>query len=174
MAAKYKLHDVSQLQNRDIFVDANVLIYLFWPTGSYAWEQSYARVFRDLLRQKNSLFVDFSVISEIINRTLRIEHEKKQPCTKLKDFRNSLEGKNTLSDIYLIVKTNILSRFTVIGKAFGKQDIEQFLVVNDLDFVDKSILTICKENALVLLTNDRDFKNADIDILTGNPMIHQP
>lgn len=174
MAAKYRLQEVSQLQNRRVFVDTNVLIYLFWPTGSYAWEQNYARVFGNLLRQGNSLFVDFSVISEIINRILRIEHGKKQPSTKLKDFRNSIEGQNTLSDIYLIVKSNILSQFNVIGKAFSKQDIEQLLVVDDLDFVDKSTLAICKENAFVLLTNDRDFKNVDIDILTGNPIIHQP
>jgi hypothetical protein len=66
MATKYRLQDVSQLQNRGIFVDANVLIYLFWPTGSLTWEQNYARVFGNLLRQGNSLFVDFSVISEIV------------------------------------------------------------------------------------------------------------
>ena len=174
MAAKYRLQEVSQVQNRGVFVDANVLIYLFWPTGSYTWEQDYARVFGNLLRQKNSLFVNFSVISEIINRTVRIEHKKKQPAIEFKEFRNSPEGQNTLSDIYLIVKTTILPQFNIIGKVFNRQDVEQFLVADDLDFVDKSTLAICKENAFVLLTNDRDFKNVDIDILTGNPIIHQP
>lgn len=120
------------------------------------------------------MFVDFSIISEFINRTVRIEHNNKQPGTKFKKFRNSLEGQNALSDIHLIVKSNILSQFNIIEKAFSKREIEQLLVVDDLDFVDKSTLTICKENAFVLLTHDGDFKNADIDILTGNTVIHQP
>jgi predicted nucleic acid-binding protein len=174
MAAKYRLQDVSQLQNRGVFVDANVLIYLFWPTGSHVWEQNYARVFRTLLKQGNSLFVDFSVISEIINRTVRIEHKKQQPDTAFKAFRDNPEGQKTLSDIYLIIKTNILSTFKIIGKVFSNQEIEQLLITDGLDFVDKSTLAVCKENGFVLLTNDRDFKNVDIDVLTGNPMIHQP
>lgn len=59
----------------------------------------------------------------------------------------------------------------LVGKAFNKQEIESYLAVDELDFVDKATVTLCKENALVLLTNDKDFKNADLDILTGNPSI---
>ena len=171
---KYKLQDVSRLQNRDIFVDANVLIYLSWPTGSHTWERNYARVFRSLLRQGNRLFIDFSVVSEIINRVLRIEQGKKRTVVTFKDFRNSPDGQNTLSDIYLIVKTNILSRFNIIGKIFSKRELEQLLMADNLDFVDKSTVAICKENALILLTNDGDFKHENIDILTGNPNILSP
>jgi predicted nuclease of predicted toxin-antitoxin system len=40
-----------------------------------------------------------------------------------------------------------------------------------LDFLDKGILKTCQDNNFVLLTNDKDFKNANIDILTGNPYI---
>jgi predicted nucleic acid-binding protein len=59
----------------------------------------------------------------------------------------------------------------VIGKAFSKQDIENCLVVDELDFVDKATVTLCQENALILLTNDKDFRDVDLDILTGNPKI---
>lgn len=169
MAKKYKLHEVSQLSDREIFFDANILIYLFWPTGQHHYEQNYARVFRALLNQGNLLFVDFFVISEIVNRILRNEHQKLNPTAKFKDFRDSTDGKQVLSDIYTILKSNVLNRFNVVGKNFSKQDIENFLVIDDLDFVDKSTAAICKENKLVLLTNDKDFKHADLDILTGNP-----
>jgi predicted nucleic acid-binding protein len=171
MAAKYRLQDIYQLRDRNIFVDANVLIYLFWPSGSYLWEQHYARAMRNIIKQGNSLFIDFFVISEIINRVLRIEHAKLQPHTKFKDFRDSQEGKDALADIYLIVKHDILSRFTIVGKIYNKQEFENLLVVDELDFVDKSTVKICKENSLVLLTNDKDFKNTDLEILTGNPNI---
>lgn len=46
-----------------------------------------------------------------------------------------------------------------------------FVDANELDFVDKAIVSLCKENNLVLLTNDKDFKNADLDILTANTSI---
>ncbi len=171
MAANYELQDFSHLKSRNIFVDANVLIYLFWPTGQHSFEKRYARTFQKLLKQENKLFVDFLVISEVINRVVRIEYKKLNPDQKFKDFRNSQKGKNVLEDISIIVKYNILNRFNVIEKSFDKQNIEHFLIVDELDFVDKAIVSICVENNLVLLTNDRDFKNSGLDILTGNPHI---
>lgn len=171
MATKYRLHDITQLNGQNIFFDANILIYLFWPTGQHLFEQSYARVFNCLLRQGNGLFVDFSVISEVINRIVRIEHQKIRPTQRFKEFRNSQDGIDALNDIYIIVKNDILNRFNVIGKSFDKQEIEHLLQIDNLDFVDKATVAICKENSFVLLTNDGDFKNVDLDILTGNPSI---
>lgn len=171
MATKYKLQDFAKLTGKDVFFDANILMYLFWPTGQHDFEKYYARVFRNLLRQGNALFVDFLIISEVINRVVRIEHKKLNPTQQFKKFRNSQEGKEVLDDIYLIVKNDILSRFKVVDKTFDKQEIESYLEVDELDFVDKATVSLCKENVMVLLTNDGDFKYADIDILTGNPQI---
>ena len=178
MAAKYRLQDITQLNGRNIFVDANVLIYLFWPTGQHHFERNYAHAFRNLLRQGNVLFVDFLIISEIVNRAVRAEYEKyllthslKKTELNFKDYRNSQNGKDTLSDIYIIVKNDILGHFNVIEKSYDRGEIENFLVVNELDFIDKAIVSVCSENGLVLLTNDKDFKSSDIDILTGNPNI---
>jgi predicted nucleic acid-binding protein len=171
MGRNYKLQDFAHLSGKDIFVDANVLIYLFWPTGRHLYELNYAQVFRNLLRQGNNLYVNFLVISEVVNRILRIQHQKLNSNQKFKDFRNSQEGKNVLSDVYLIVQNNILSVFKIIGKSYNKNDIEGFLIVDQLDFLDKATVSICYENNFVLLTNDRDFKNSGLDILTGNPHI---
>lgn len=178
MATKYGLQEVALLKSRDIFIDANILIYLFWSTGKYSFEQNYARVFNKLLKQKNNLFVDFLVISEVVNRTIKFEYEKylliksiSKEKLKYKTYRNSEDGINALNDIYIIVKDRILKNFTIIGKSFNKMDIENFLLVDELDFVDKATVLLCKENSFVLLTNDRDFKNVDLDILTANPHI---
>jgi predicted nucleic acid-binding protein len=178
MGAKYRLQDVAQLNGRNIFFDANVLIYLFWPTGQHSFEQNYAQVFRNLLRQGNDLFVDFLVISEIVNRAVRNEYEKylltnslTKAQLKFKDYRDSADGQDSLNDIYIIVKNDILSHFDIIGKSFEKPEIENFLVVDDLDFVDKATVTLCEENNFVLLTNDKDFRDCGLDMLTGNPHI---
>ena len=52
MATNYKLHDFAKLLGKDVFVDANVLIYLFWPTGQHQYESNYAKVINDLIKQK--------------------------------------------------------------------------------------------------------------------------
>ncbi len=172
MATKYKLQDTNALKGRDVFVNANVLIYLFWPTGQYVPEKNYAKVFSNLLKQKNKLIVDFLVVSEVINRVIRDEHKKViDKIPKYKDYRDSKEGQDTLNDIYTIVRNEILNHFQVVGKSFDNALIESFLVVDNLDFVDKATVALCKENGFVLLTNDSDFKNADLDILTGNSKI---
>lgn len=171
MAKVYKLQDFQQLKDRSIFIDANVIIYLFWPSAQTDFEQNYARVFSNLLRQKNIMFVDFLVISEVVNRVVRIEHKKINPTQKFKDFRNSLQGKKALEDIYTIVKQDILKYFRIIGKNIHRRDIENFLKIDELDFTDKAIESMCKENSFVLLTNDKDFKNSNIEILTANNKI---
>lgn len=175
MANKFTLKEVNKLQDRPIFFDANILIYLFWPTGRHYFETSYAHTFSQLLKQGNALFIDFSVISEIVNRAIRSEYEKhllKNGLTKsglnYKDYRDSLDGQDSLRDIYLIVEEQILNRFGVVGKIYSNDILKTFLVVDHLDFVDKSIVQICLENKFVLLTNDKDFREAGIDLLSGN------
>ncbi len=178
MAKRYLLNQVNTIPNRKVFFDANVLIYLFWPSGQYNWEKKYSRAFSLLLHQNNELYVDFLVISEIINRAHRIEYEKylhnnnfTRQRYPYKRFRDSVEGQDALSDIYIIVKDSILTTFSVIGKSFNKNEIQDFLITEPLDFIDKAILKICSENNYVLCTNDRDYRNSNIDILTSNPAI---
>lgn len=173
MAVRYSTNNLSVLQNRKIFFDANILIYLFWPSGSHRWENEYSTAFANILRQQNELLVDYIVISEIINRAMRLEYDKSPLKISLtfKQYRDSSEGQLALSDIHLVVKSNILNRFTVIGKAFSKTDILTLLTVDSLDFSDKAIILTCKENTCLLLTNDADYKSADIDIVTANPAI---
>ena len=38
--------------------------------------------------------------------------------------------------------------------------------VDELDFSDKAIIRICEDNQFILLTNDTDFKNSNIDIIS--------
>jgi len=169
MAEKFNKDTVFKLFDRDVFVDANVLINLFWSTsGSEFWEIECSNVFRALLRQGNKLFVDFLVISEVVNRVLRIEHKALNPEQEFKHFRDSEQGKIALSDIYSIVKHRILEDFSVTEKSFSEVDIRNFLTINSLDFIDKGILKTCQKNKFVLFTNDKDYKNSEVDILTCN------
>jgi predicted nucleic acid-binding protein len=172
MAERFNKNRISEIQDRSVFVDANVLIYLNWSApGSEQNEIQYSTVYQELITQKNKLFVDFLVISEVVNRILRIEHQRKIPEQNFKQFRDSENGQSALSDIYKVIENSILEDFNIIGKSFSENDIKGFLCVDNLDFMDKGILKICQENNFVLLTNDKDYKNSDIDILTCNKNI---
>lgn len=175
MAKKYSLNQINQLTENNIFVDANVLIYLFWPIGSKELEnieKNYAKGYNLLLKQNNKLFINFLVVSEIINVVLRLEHKKyneSNACNVgFKTYRDSQHGKEVLEDIYTIVREDILARFEIIDIEFDKEEIEKFLVVEDIDINDKAILEVCRENNMILFTNDSDFKSSYIDLLTCN------
>ena len=180
MAERFSKNRISEIQNRDVFVDANVLIYLNWATaGNEQKEADYSAVYQNLIHQKNKLFVDFLVISEVVNRMIKEQYKAKIEIEKrnnpdfnlsYKQYRNSSDGQQTLNNIYTIIK-NQIEDFNIIGKSFSEDDILNFLNVDTLDFIDKGILKICQENNFVLLTNDVDYKNSDIDILTCNKQI---
>lgn len=179
MAEKYDINRISYLQNRDVFVDSNILIYWNWATGSEQKEREYSSVYQKLMEQKNRLFADFFVISEVVNRMIKeqyrtkIETEKRDnPNFSLsyKKYRDSDDGQQILKEIYTIIK-NQIEYLNIIEKSFSEEDIINFLNVDNLDFNDKGIVKICQENKFVLLTDDHDYKNSDIDILTCNKKI---
>ena len=168
VAIRYNLTNIELLKGRKIFVDANVLIYLFWSTGRHDHEKNYAKAFKKLRDQKNKMYVDFNVISEVVNRVARLEYNKLvQDKRRFKKFRDSKVGKAVFADIYLIVKERILKNFQITGKIFSKKDIESFLIVDRLDFLDKAIVSVCEENSYVLLTNDKDFQKTNIELFTN-------
>ena len=42
------------------------------------------------------------------------------------------------------------------------------LMPSNQDFIDKAIANLCKEKNYILLTNDKDFSGADLEILSAN------
>jgi len=75
MAKFYNPSEIHNLNKRQIFFDANILLYIFLPTGS-SWEKQYSVIFNRLLKQKNEMAVDFIVISEVVNRAVRLDFQR--------------------------------------------------------------------------------------------------
>jgi predicted nucleic acid-binding protein len=175
MASRYSLSNIESVKGKKIFFDANVLIYLYgYGTPTYAnWESQYATLYASLNRQSNEFVVDYIVLSEFINRAIKIEYANYLEVNGLtkkdlnyKEYRNSVDGKEALADIYLSVKDEILNEFEVVEKSYSKDDLTLMCSVDNLDFSDKAIEMICHENNFVLLTNDTDFQDSGIDILS--------
>ncbi len=174
MAARYSTKNIAPLGNRSIFVDANVILYVFWTTGE-SWQSTvYSKVLKKLLKNGNELVLDFIVISEVINRALRIAYHdycQENAHIPFKEYRNTNDGKSATTGIYLILKEDILPKFNIVEKSFSKTEILSFLTEEALDFSDKGILLTCQANDYILLTNDGDFKAAEVEILTSNNAI---
>jgi predicted nucleic acid-binding protein len=173
MSVKYSHDRIPEIIGRQIFFDTNIIIYLFWPTGKQKCENEYATVFKKLMDNGNRKLIDLTVISEVFNRAFTTEFEKYKEIHKnykleKKAYRDSQAGQDTIEEIYALLKNTVFKYFEFVGKSFSKDDILGMLIVDQMDFSDKVILKICRENDLVLLTNDFDFKSADIDILTAN------
>jgi len=179
MKARYPLEAIEALPHHSVFFDANILIYIFWPTTTKnKISESYSRILAKMLRKHFSLFTNTLVLSEVINRCLRLEYDKYIQNEaidfmkfKFKDFRSSPEGINVQTDIFNMVKEQILCNFNIVDKCFNNKNITELLTINELDFNDKLIISNCIENNYLLITNDKDFIHADIDIFTSNPVL---
>lgn len=176
MSLRIKAADIPNFSNRQFFFDANVLLYLFGAvsTPSNQWAvNAYNTVFFNCLKAKSVLCVDITVLSEFINRFIRIEYENylrlnglNSKTFQFKNFRGTTEGIQAAQDIEVVVHGKILKNFKLIGKLFNESDIKSISLVNN-DFNDALIVETCKEHQCVLVTNDADFSGADIDILTA-------
>jgi predicted nucleic acid-binding protein len=171
---RYSLAKINTLPSKKIFFDANVLIYIFWPTMP-GYVSAYSSAFRGLLNVKFTLITSAFVISEVINTCLRLEYNKYLKASRLdesncpfKEFRESETGKSIQRDVYTIVKDQILQFIDIHDSQYSNVILKSLLVVDTLDFNDKLILSCCRSEQCILFTNDKDFKNEAIDILTNN------
>lgn len=175
MPNRYNSLTVSSVANTNVFFDANILIYLFGngtPTTSN-WENQYATLYTKLSNQNNRFIVDYIVISEFVNRVIKLEYKNylitnslSEQAYSYKTYRNSSDGQQALADIYLTVKDDILSYFEVVEQSYSKTDLISMSCVDQLDFSDKAIIKICENNAYILLTNDQDYTHTTVDILS--------
>lgn len=167
--------NINTISNRPLLFDTNILLYLFGTnvvSSNQQWAvKAYSNFYSTCLKNKHPLFIDISVLSEFINRCLRMEYDvyKKANSTTLsfKDFRNSAEGVQASQDIDKIIKNQILKTFDIIGKLFSKNDIIAMKLINT-DFNDALLVDVCQAHNCILVTNDADFTHSSIDIISAN------
>jgi predicted nucleic acid-binding protein len=133
-----------------VLVDANVLIYVFWPCGSN-WEAEYSSVFKRLFKAGNPLVLDPSPLP-------------------FKQYRDSAEG-HSVQQRALAVAGDILKVCKVIDLELGQADVKAMLKLEGLDFNDKILRNLCQTLDYALLTNDGDFRGTPINIISSNPTL---
>lgn len=183
MALRINLNDIQSINDKDIFLDTNIWIYLF---GSFSNSQEsivnkYSRVFKYLVQSDNRLYTDITVLSEFINRCQRHKfgiykenNNKGKRFDFKKDYKKTGDFKETLQQLSSTVKNKILKRTSVANPQYEKKDIEDLignLEDRSIDFNDLHIEKLCKEKNLILLTHDGDYADSTIDIISGNPRL---
>jgi predicted nucleic acid-binding protein len=173
---RYRLSQIDHLRQDGICFDANIWLYLFCPLGNYrihtviAYSKCYARI----LEVKLPVFVDIVIVSEVINRYLRLAHSyycKNQGIDMdYKKYRKTEDYQKILREVYSLVKKRILPHCIIGNISYDKDMFISLLDDSDYDkdFNDHHITNLCLRHNLCLMTHDSDFKHTNIPIISEN------
>ena len=172
MGARYEINQLDQLASEKFFFDTNILLYLFYSHTVDWASRSYSNLYMQMLNRGMRMYIDNTVLSEFINRVIRIEYDMKMKMSPdevmpFKRYRDTEEGQHTVNHANNLVK-NILKFIMIDGEVMDKMDIQSILIVDSLDYNDKIIEHLCESKGYVLVTNDIDFKESEIDILSAH------
>lgn len=182
MQTKNKAHDAARYTFRagePILVDANVWLYLQPPAAQPApkWSAVYSSAFSRLLQARAQPVVDAMILSEYLNRYIRIEYaaawETSYP--KFKEFRRSPDAA-TILQAAVAESEQILKTSKACDTPLANIDLPTVLqaVQNGLaDFNDGLLIENCRLNGWKLLTHDGDMTMGGVELLTANKKLLQ-
>ena len=177
---KNKAFDLSAYSfssEEQILVDTNIWLYLFPAPGNppQRFAQQYSTAFSKLVSAQAQPVLDPMVLSEYLNRYIRIEWggSYKSTYPKFKAFRKSSDFSAVASAAETFAK-KILSFCQLHSIPASELDLSTALTdfsSGNVDFNDAILIDICKKRNLKLMTNDGDFQNGGIKVLTTNPRL---
>ncbi len=154
------------------FLDANIWLSVYGPI---AYRRSrtliYANAIRDIRKIGCFIFIDVLILSEFINTYARWEYKQSSLRRKrFKNFRKNNAFVPIAKDIAVNAK-RIIKQCRCYDSNFASIDIEALLTEfekGNLDFNDQVFSELCKDKKLILVTDDSDFKDSGLTILTAN------
>lgn len=158
-----------------LFLDTSVWLPVYGPQADKDNEKTRSYTFaHKTIREKGcEIYLDVTVLSEFINRYAHWEYDQlpddRRP-EKFKGFRNTQEFKDVAKDITINVR-KILSMCKRIESGFQDIDIDSVMAEFEkgkTDFNDHIIAEICKKGGYKLVTDDGDFGEMGLTIITAN------
>jgi len=154
------------------FLDANIWLSVYGPLAYLRRKTSiYADALSSIRKIGCFIFIDVLILSEFINTCARWEHKQSSLGIKrFKDFRKNEAFVPIAKDIAANAK-RIIKQCQCYDSNFASIDIEALLTEfekGNSDFNDQIFSEICKNKKLILVTDDGDFKNSELSILTAN------
>ena len=164
----------------ELLVDTNIWYYVYGPqAGNDEKTNIYSRALAEMLAAESKIFINVLIVSEFINRWSRFEYnllKGKNKIDNFKHYRDSEKYQGVAKDISDAIK-RILGQTCRVGSGFDSMKNNEIeLVIDNFvnnchDFNDQMLAELCKRENYKLVTNDIDFKNFDIEILTANRLL---
>ncbi|MCY4379905.1 MAG: PIN domain-containing protein [Candidatus Dadabacteria bacterium] len=164
-----------------LFFDANIWMFLYGPQGQNNLPGNrmsvYSSAFSRILKAQSRIYIDVLIVSEFINTYARRKWEifkatdrSGRGSESFKNFRNSSDFNPVAKEI--ADKTRrILKHCRKIESGFEILEMDSLIKRYEnggTDFNDQVFMQLCKNREFKLVTDDRDFKNQGISILTAN------
>ena len=179
MSKTYSRASIDKYKGGTIVFDANIWIFINgYCNPKKIKTDVYSDIYKRIIERDVSVVVTDQIVSEIVNRCIKFEFElscQQNPelVGKFKSYRSSKEFapamEGAIDTCYHIIND---SKFSCIS-----HEKDHFLSIIDrsgnglMDINDISLYDFCKKMDYGLVTDDGDFINCDIDIITENTYI---
>lgn len=172
----YDLASYTFSAGEKILLDTNIWLYLFPASGQpdrFAYQ--YSAAFTRLIAANAQPILSPMILSEYLNRYIRIEWQGGyiDNYPNFKKFRQSKDFTHVAVSVNVFAQ-KILQHCQVHELAANALNLQQSLdefATGKIDFNDAVLIDICKQSNFKLMTNDSDFQNGGIEILTTNPAL---
>lgn len=156
-----------------LLVDTNVWLSVYGPMPFRRKRAvAYSDALAKIKRAGCLVSIDVVIVSEFINQYARMEFNQRRDPTDndFKGYRNSEYFKPIANSIAITVM-GMLRNCRRCDSEFPELKLSPMFASfaeGGIDFNDQVIAEICKNNGYTLLTDDGDFNDPDIAVLTAN------
>ncbi len=152
----------------------SIIYGLHSPTSKKA--RIYSQALHRILKAQSRLYIDVLVTSEFINAFARIRwRQLANGKTRYKQFRNSHGFQAVAQDIAVHIES-VIRQCELMESGFITVDVTSILAdfrQGKADFNDLVLAGLCRQNNLALMTDDGDFTQKGLKILTANRRLLQ-
>ena len=163
-----------------LFLDANIWLFIYGPQEQRNTRKMsiYSSAFHRILEAQSRICIDVLIVSEFINTYSRLKWHilkglgdiSETSMEKFKNFRNSPEFEPVAQEIADNTK-RVLKHCSRVESSFETLKLDSLIneyAKGGTDFNDQIFVELCREKELKLVTDDGDFTDKGISILTAN------
>lgn len=164
--------------NDALLLDTNIWLLIYGPQKpNDSKVETYSKALARILTARCKIYIDVLIVSEFINTYARIKWDVLgKPHKYFKKFRKSQDFKPIARDIAADTQ-QVLKHCLWIENGYETLSISALITEfahGDSDFNDQIIASLCREKKLMLVTDDGDFRNQNVLIVTANKRLLVP
>ena len=158
-----------------LLFDTNIWLFLYGPQYSPDNPRviAYSEAAKRILAAKCHLFIDVLVLSEFVNAWARFEYNRLPGHLRARDFK-AFRKSDAFTPVARDTATacrKIIGLCTPVNNGFETLNIAALLSdyeTGKLDLNDRVLASLCEDRQFKLVTDDADFYNQNVTILTAN------